>query len=283
MEYISGTQIVGHDIDLMNAIAAEMGVTVVYTDVPWDDLFVGLGAGAYDAVISTVSVTPEREEAVDFTLHYVTFNSGGPGENVGIAIQRGNSALRRQMNEALLELRSDGTLATIIAGIAADLPGESPRMPDWTYAHPGLEATLVYTGTEGYSASIQVPADTISETVLLAYTPVGAAAPPSGFAFANRAFDLDVYRDRNYLSAGLVLPDAATFTVHYTDTDVAGLDEDSLVLERWNEDTTAWEDAACGPYDRHPDENWLAVPVCHLSRFGLFGKYTVYLPLMLRQ
>ena len=45
---------------------------------------------------------------------------------------------------------------------------------------------------------------------------------------------------------------------------------------------SAGVNAACGDYDRHPDENWLAAPICHLSRFALFGKYTVYLPLVLR-
>ena len=38
------------------------------------------------------------------------------------------------------------------------------------------------------------------------------------------------------------------------------------------------KDAACGAYERHPDEKWLAVPICHLSRFGLFGHSRVYLP-----
>ena len=48
--------------------------------------------------------------------------------------------------------------------------------------------------------------------------------------------------------------------------------------------TSAWEDAACGAYDRHPDKNWLAVPICHLSQFALFGErdYLIYLPLVLR-
>ncbi len=46
-----------------------------------------------------------------------------------------------------------------------------------------------------------------------------------------------------------------------------------------------WEDAACGPYDRNLAENWLSVPICHLSQFGVFGKTTaskIYLPLVLR-
>jgi peptide/nickel transport system substrate-binding protein len=282
MEYISGTQIVGHDIDLMDALAVEMSTTVTYTDVPWDELFPGLGAGEYEAVISTVSVTPEREEEVDFTLPYVTFGSGGAGDSVGIALRQGNSAFRRQMNEALCELRSDGTLAAIIAAIAADEPTWNPRLPDWHYAEPGTKSTLIYTDTGGTSTSIQVPSDAVAETVLLAYTPVDTTAPPSGFAFANRAFDVDVYRDGSYLSSGYALSIPATITIQYIDTDVFGLDEGTLVLVRWNKATSSWEDAACGAYGRHPDENWLAVPVCHLSRFALLGKYTSYLPLVLR-
>jgi hypothetical protein len=61
------------------------------------------------------------------------------------------------------------------------------------------------------------------------------------------------------------------------------LDEASLVVEYWNQATSAWEDASCGPYLRSLEENWVAVPICHLSRFALFGKkYTVYLPLVIK-
>ena len=86
----------------------------------------------------------------------------------------------------------------------------------------------------------------------------------------------------NSYGIGLSIP--ATITIHHSENDVAGVDEQSLVLERWNEVTSKWEPAACGPYDRHADENWLAVPVCHLSTFALFGEaqYTTYLPVVLR-
>ena len=62
-----------------------------------------------------------------------------------------------------------------------------------------------------------------------------------------------------------------TITIHYSDADVTGIDEESLVLEYWDEFVGAWMDAACGAYDRHPDENWLAVPICHLTPFALLG------------
>lgn len=121
----------------------------------------------------------------------------------------------------------------------------------------------------------------MTESTTLVYTPVDTATALSGFSFAGHAFDLDAYRNGTLLP-GFTFSGSVTVTLHYSDADVAGLDEDSLVLEYWN--GSAWVDAACGDYDRHPGENWLAVPICHLSRFALFERtYTVYLPLLLRR
>jgi hypothetical protein len=95
---------------------------------------------------------------------------------------------------------------------------------------------------------------------------------------------LDAYREGILLS-GLTFEKPVTVTIQYSDADVAGLDPKSLVLQYWT--GSMWEDAACGPYVHHPEEKWLAVPICHLSRFALFGestgvKHRVYLPLVVR-
>ena len=281
MEYISGTQLVGHDIDLMNAIAAEISVTVTYTDVPWSGIFDGLIAGEYDAVIAALTVTPEREEVIDFTLPYVTVGTPPSDERWAIAVQQGDDVIRHQINEALCHLRIDGTLETIIAVIANDKPEWQPHMPGWSCSSvpTDTESTLVYYDTQGSPTVVQVPAGAVSETTTLVYAPVETVTAPSNFFFAGYAFDLDAYQDGSLLP-GFAFSVPVTVTLHYTEADIAGLDEDSLVLEYWS--GSGWVDAACGSYDRHPDEDWLAAPICHLSRFALFGKYTVYLPLVLR-
>jgi len=139
MEYISGTEIVGHDIDLMNAIGAQLSVTVVYTDVAWNEIISGLVAGEYDASISTLTVNPGREEQVDFSLPYVTF---GGSEDIAIAVQQGDKALRDEINQALWQLGRDGTLQTIVAAIAADRPDWQPSLPDWPFAFlPAVECS----------------------------------------------------------------------------------------------------------------------------------------------
>jgi len=147
---------------------------------------------------------------------------------------------------------------------------------------PTSSVTLCYTDTQGSLTAIQVPAGAVTEVTTLSYTPVEIVAVPSGFAFAGHAFDLEAYRG-GALLPGFTFSIPVTITIYYTDTDVAGLDENTLVLEYWNDSASAWEDAACGSYKRHPEGNWLSVPINHLSRFGLFGPiYQVYLPLILR-
>jgi len=144
------------------------------------------------------------------------------------------------------------------------------------------ESTLIYTDTEGSPTVIQVPGGAVTTETTLVYTPVETATAPSGFSFVGHAFDLDAYRNGEYLS-DFTFEKPVTITLYYSDVDVAGLDESSLELEYWNENTSLWEDATCGVYDRRPDENWLAVPICHLSQFALIGEseYLIYLPLVL--
>jgi polar amino acid transport system substrate-binding protein len=72
MEYVDeNKEIVGFDIDLMNAIAKEAGLEVEYRNVAWDGIFAGLAAGEYDAVISSVTITDERKAQYDFSEPYI--------------------------------------------------------------------------------------------------------------------------------------------------------------------------------------------------------------------
>ena len=279
--YMSGTQLVGHDIDLMNAIDAEISATVVFTIVPWDGIFLGLIADKYDAIISAVSVTPQREEVIDFSLPYLGHDENGL---IAIAIQQGNHYLRSELNTALWQLRLNGTLEANLSNIASDLPEADLWLPEWltTTITADTQYTLVYTDTHGGQTTIHIPAGAVTETIDLLYTPVDSVTVPSGFAFLNYAFELDAYRNGGTeLLRTLAFQQAVTVTIHYTDTDVIGLDESSLVLWYWNEALSDWEDAACGPYDYHPGDNWFSVPICHLSRFAAFGEgYKIYLPLV---
>jgi len=64
--------IIGFDIEIVKAIAADLGVELVITDMGFDGLLTALQSGNIDMVIAGMTPTPERAEAVDFSDIYYT-------------------------------------------------------------------------------------------------------------------------------------------------------------------------------------------------------------------
>ena len=63
--------LVGFNIDYMNAVAKEAGFKVIIKNTAWDGIFAGIDAGKYDAIISSVTITEKRKKAMDFSKPYV--------------------------------------------------------------------------------------------------------------------------------------------------------------------------------------------------------------------
>ena len=59
----------GFDIDLINAVAEEMGVETEIVDAPFDVILQG-GQGRFDLSIAATTITPARENRVDFSDPY---------------------------------------------------------------------------------------------------------------------------------------------------------------------------------------------------------------------
>jgi polar amino acid transport system substrate-binding protein len=71
-EYVENGEFVGFDIDLIKAIAEEMGFEIEIRDMSFDSLIAALVSGNLDIVISGMTITPEREEVVSFSKPYWT-------------------------------------------------------------------------------------------------------------------------------------------------------------------------------------------------------------------
>lgn len=63
-------EVVGFDIDVMNAVAAKAGLQVKFINTPWEGIFATLANGERDIVISAVTITPERKQTMDFSDPY---------------------------------------------------------------------------------------------------------------------------------------------------------------------------------------------------------------------
>jgi hypothetical protein len=197
-------------------------------------------------------------------------------------------------DSAALDAGIDGALPTDIdgderpQGAAPDL-GADEIIVVASDLSPDTETSLVYTDTQGLTTTLQVPLGAVTETTRLVFIPTAVTAPP-GLTSAGHGFDLAAYRQGVQLP-GFTFNRPLTLTIRYSDRDVRLVtDERQLFLAWWTGDE--WVDAfgTCDPSGTatleiylDPARNLLRLPICHLSRFALFGPTRqMYLPLVLR-
>lgn len=61
---------VGSDIEMVKAIAQQLGVKVEFMDMQFDAVLVALQQGKVDIAVSGISATPERQKKFDFSIPY---------------------------------------------------------------------------------------------------------------------------------------------------------------------------------------------------------------------
>ncbi|HHS97150.1 MAG TPA: PKD domain-containing protein [Chloroflexi bacterium] len=162
-----------------------------------------------------------------------------------------------------------------------------------TTLYPTADVTLIYTDPWGLTTTLYAPTGTVARSWILRYTPRPSHVFPllSDMGFGGHAFDLDVLSNTLLITSGFEFSRPLTITIRYTDSNIAGLDEESLRLYFWN--GSQWVDGAttCIPtstYRLYTQENRLELAICHLSRWGMMGmtiegkKKYIYLPLILR-
>lgn len=167
---------------------------------------------------------------------------------------------------------------------------------------PETGGVLEFFAPTGWGISVQVPGAAVAEPVGLVFIPldpneIEEPLPPNASTYF---FDLNaVDPPLNILYLPLIVGGAAgggplvaaqpdplanddtfpfllpvTVTLTYTDNQIPGLNEESLILSYW--DGSAWVDAATScpdpfPYVRDPATNQITLKICHLSRFGMVG------------
>jgi len=73
-EFMDGDNARGFDVELMQAIAAELGLTwrlVLYTGGDFNGILDGLTSGTFDCIASGTTITPERERKAAFCAPYI--------------------------------------------------------------------------------------------------------------------------------------------------------------------------------------------------------------------
>jgi polar amino acid transport system substrate-binding protein len=74
-ENVEGGSTVGFDVDLVNAIAKQLGLTAEFKSYKFDALITGVQAGTeFDMIASAMTITDERKQSVDFSDPYINSN-----------------------------------------------------------------------------------------------------------------------------------------------------------------------------------------------------------------
>ena len=71
-EYIEGNEIVGIDAEIAGAIAEKLGLELQIDDMEFDSIIESVKGGKADIGLAGMTVTPEREEVINFTASYAT-------------------------------------------------------------------------------------------------------------------------------------------------------------------------------------------------------------------
>jgi polar amino acid transport system substrate-binding protein len=164
MEFVDeNKEIVGFDIDMMNAIAEEMGFVVEYKNTAWDGIFAGLESGDYDAILSAVTITDDRLEVYDFSDPYI--NAGQAvvvradeteinghedlaGKTVGAQIGTTGALAVEEMDGVTLKEYDtiDLALLDLVSGNVDAVVVDTPVAADYALASDQFEGRLVIVG-----------------------------------------------------------------------------------------------------------------------------------------
>ncbi len=180
-----------------------------------------------------------------------------------------------------------------------NVPQEEPvqsflneKDPDWYLTQAVQVTTSCDSDSEIISRNgrvmVSVPNGACDGEIDILLAPIKKPSHAFGAMFwARNSFELNAWNEHGEVTQ---FQKPLTFTLYYSDGGIGPLPEDQLVVEMFDEDYMVWHNAVntCpnGVYTRNFDENWVRLPVCHLTEFGLFNMpempYRLYIPISLK-
>ena len=131
-EYYDGDKIVGIDVEIAEKIAEKLGHELVIQDISFDSIITAVDEGSADIGLAGMTVTPDREKEVDFSISYAT--------GVQVVIVKEGSAIK-----SVDDLYADG--AAYKVGVQLGTTGDAYATGDF-----GDLVTQYTTGNEAVNA-----------------------------------------------------------------------------------------------------------------------------------
>ena len=144
-EFIEGNEIVGIDAEIAGAIAEKLGLELQIDDMEFDSIVESVKGGKADIGLAGMTVTPERQEVINFTASYAT--------GVQVVIVTEDSAIT-----SVDDLFADGAMHII--GVQRNTTGD--LYSTWDLEDAGLATVDRYSkGAEAVQALITGKVDCV--------------------------------------------------------------------------------------------------------------------------
>ncbi|MBR4892643.1 MAG: transporter substrate-binding domain-containing protein [Clostridia bacterium] len=125
-EYYENDEIVGIDIDIMNAVCEKIGMTLKPEDMSFDSVIGATQTGKTDIAMSGITITEDRKNMINFTIPYtsttqsiIVAKDGAiakktdlEGKKIGVQINTtGDTQVTEEFGDAAVERFQNGALA----------------------------------------------------------------------------------------------------------------------------------------------------------------------------
>ena len=125
-EYYENDEIVGIDIDIMNAVCEKIGMELQPEDMSFDSVIGAAQTGKADIAMSGITITEDRKNMIDFTIPYtstaqsIIVVSGGDiktksdlaGKKIGVQINTtGDTQVTEEFGDDAVDRFQNGALA----------------------------------------------------------------------------------------------------------------------------------------------------------------------------
>lgn len=207
----------GFDIDIANAVCTQLKVQCVLVQAEFDAMIPALRAKKFDAIVASMSITPERMKAVDFSDKYYSTPArlvmridsgigataeGLKGRKIGVqrttihdrfatATFKGSEIVRYgKQDEVFLDLVSGRIDATLVDSVAADQGFlKTPAGKGYGFRGPVYDDPAFF----GVGAGIAVRKGDIALRDRINTALAAIRADGTYKRLADRYFDFDVY------------------------------------------------------------------------------------------
>jgi len=175
MEFVDkdGKTPIGFDVDLAKKIAEKLGVKAEHVIIDWNGIQTGLLSGHYDAIISSMTITEERQKEMDF-VEYIRMGIAFASRN-GVEVKT-----EADLNDKVVVVQAETTAHFYLEELKDLKMKEFKSFPYATDAFRELEngladVVVIDEPVAGYYAKLDPSKYTVTGTASLEPDPIGIA------------------------------------------------------------------------------------------------------------